>query len=309
VIFGPFRLDARTESVWRGSEEIRLRPKSYAVLRHLAERPSALVTKDDLLAALWPDVAVGDAALVVCVAEIRKALDDDARVPRFVETVHRRGYRFIGSAQTIVAGSVATAPEIVGRVDERRRLQQRLERALAGHRHVVFLTGAAGIGKTALADTFVATLNAQQFWIARGQCLDHYGSGEAYLPVLDAVGRLARGAGGDRVVALLARHAPTGLVQMPGLVADEDLATVGARAAGATHERMLREMADALEALAAERPVVVVLEDLHWSDPSTLDLITAIAGGAGLRGCCWWEPVGPRTPSRAVIPRTRSRRS
>jgi DNA-binding winged helix-turn-helix (wHTH) protein/tetratricopeptide (TPR) repeat protein len=276
VIFGPFRLDARTESVWRDGAEIRLRPKSYATLRYLAERPERLVTKDELLEAVWPEIAVGDAALAVCIGEIRRALDDDARAPRFIETVHRRGYRFIGRVRAADGGHAAAA-DIVGRTDDLGRLHERLARALAGQRQVVFLTGAPGIGKTALADAFLATLGAQDLWAARGQCLDHYGAGEAYLPVLEALGRLARGPGGDRVVAALARHAPSWLVQMPGLVADADPATITARAAGATRERMLREMADAIDALAAERPVVLVLEDLHWSDHSTLDLVTAVA--------------------------------
>ena len=114
-------------------------------------------------------------------------------------------------------------------------------------------------------------------WVGRGQCLDHYGAGEAYLPVLEAVGRLARGPGGDRVVAILLQHAPTWLAQMPRLVRGEAAAALQSRTAGATRERMFREMAEALEALAAERPLVLVLEDLHWSDPSTLDLVAGVA--------------------------------
>jgi len=101
VIFGPFRLDAATESVWRDTEEIRLRPKTFAILRFLVEHPRRLVTKEELLDAVWSEVAVGEAALAVCVAEIRRALGDDARTPRYIETVHRRGYRFIGSVPAV----------------------------------------------------------------------------------------------------------------------------------------------------------------------------------------------------------------
>lgn len=72
VTFGPFRLDPRTESVWCDAEEIRLRPKTFGVLRYLAEHPRRLITKQELLEALWSEVAVGDAALAVCVGEIRK---------------------------------------------------------------------------------------------------------------------------------------------------------------------------------------------------------------------------------------------
>jgi DNA-binding winged helix-turn-helix (wHTH) protein len=89
VTFGPFRLDAGTESIWRAGQEIRLRPKTFAVLRYLAERPGLLITKDELLEAVWSDVAVGDAALTVCVGEIRKALGDEARTPRWGSSPER----------------------------------------------------------------------------------------------------------------------------------------------------------------------------------------------------------------------------
>ncbi|MGH7311744.1 MAG: AAA family ATPase, partial [Candidatus Rokuibacteriota bacterium] len=280
LTFGPFRLDPATESVWRDAEEIRLRPKTFAVLRYLAERPGRLITKEELLEAIWPEVAVGDAALAVCVGEIRKALGDEARTPRFIVTVHRRGYRFIGAIRAAVSAEpVQTPPRgLVGRQRELSRLHGWLERALRDERQVVFVTGEPGIGKTALVEAFLATIPAAGFWSARGQCLDHYGAGEAYLPILDALGRLARRPGGDRVVNILATHAPTWLAQMPSLVSPEALADLQARTLGTTRERMLREMAEAMEALAAERPLVLLLEDLHWSDPSTLDLLAALAG-------------------------------
>ena len=279
VTFGPFRLELRTESVWRDVEEIRLRPKTFAILRYLAERPGRLVTKQELLEAVWPEVAVGDAALAVCVGEIRKVLGDDARTPRFIETVHRRGYRFIGSAPAATRSGAAPGPAttLVGRQVDLNRLQAWLERALHGERQVVFVTGEPGIGKTALVEAFLATVAGGDLWLARGQCLDHYGVGEAYLPILEAIGRLARGPEGDRVVALLGKHAPVWLTQMPAVMNAEDLAALQPRVLGATRERMLREMAEVMEALAAERPLVLLIEDLHWSDPSTLDLVASVA--------------------------------
>jgi DNA-binding winged helix-turn-helix (wHTH) protein/tetratricopeptide (TPR) repeat protein len=278
VTFGPFRLDPRTESVWCGAEEIRLRPKTFDVLRYLAERPRCLITKQELLESLWSEVAVGDAALAVCVGEIRKVLGDDARTPRFIETVHRRGYRFIGSvAATASATATALPNALVGREAELNRLGGWLDRALKGERQVVFVTGEPGIGKTALVEAFLAGIPGTRLWLARGQCLDHYGAGEPYLPILEAVSRMARAPGADRITAILTQHAPTWLVQMPSLVGTEEAAALEPRILGTTRERMLREMAEALEALAAERPLVLLLEDLHWSDPSTLDLVTAVA--------------------------------
>ena len=276
--FNGFRLDPDTESVWRGADEIRLRPKTFSVLRYLSERPRRLVTKDELLEALWPDVAVGEAALAVCVAEIRKLLGDDARTPWLIETVHRRGYRFIGSPSSGGGrGATPAPPALVGRERELALLRGDLDRAARGERQVVFVTGEPGIGKTTLVETFLEGLAASGLRLARGQCLDHFGAGEAYLPVFDAVSRLARGADDEQVVTVLERHAPSWLVQMPGIVDAGRAAALQPRVAGTTRERMLREMADAIDALASDRPLVLVLEDLHWSDPSTLDLLAAVA--------------------------------
>ena len=96
VRFGPFRLDAANAHLWCGSDKIPLKPKTFSVLCYLVERAGQLVTKEELLKTLWPNVRVGDAVLKVCIREIRQALEDQAKAPQFIETVHRRGYRFIG---------------------------------------------------------------------------------------------------------------------------------------------------------------------------------------------------------------------
>lgn len=93
--FGAFRLDPQNACVWRGAEMIKLTPKAFAVLHYLVARPGRLVTKDELFTAVWPETAVSDIALSVCVRELRKNLDDDAKTPQYIETVHRRGFRFI----------------------------------------------------------------------------------------------------------------------------------------------------------------------------------------------------------------------
>jgi TolB-like protein len=95
LTFGRYRLDARA-GLMCGGREVRLTPKALALLSFLAGRPREVFTKEELFVALWPGVAVGDAALVTCIQELRKALVDDARQPRYIETLHRRGYRFIG---------------------------------------------------------------------------------------------------------------------------------------------------------------------------------------------------------------------
>lgn len=504
VVFGPFRLDLRNEQLWDGEQAVPLKPKTMAVLCYLAERPGQLVTKEELLAAVWTEV--DDALLKICIREIRQALRDTPRTPQYIETVHRRGYRFIAavssqlsaasvqplettvqtvpetrpdkkierklaailsadvqgysrlmgedeaatirmlstyrevmtrliqqhrgrvvnapgdnllaefaSAVDAVEGAVAiqrelqtrnaklpatrqmvyriginvgdvvvedeqiygeavniTArleslaegggicisdatynqvktkvalaytymgkrqvkniaepvrayriqlepeavaiqsplspspldlrphqqaagpggtrrgrlpegpPQIVGREAELVQLYEALETARSEDRRIIFVTGEAGIGKTTLVETFLNQIaSREEVWIGQGQCIEHYGAGEAYLPMLEALGRLCREPEGERLLELLHQHAPTWLVQMPALLNATELEALQRRVLGATRERMLREMAEAIEALTQERLVMLRFEDLHWSDPSTLDLIAYLARRPG----------------------------
>jgi len=108
VRFGGYRFDIDTGRLWFGAGEIRLTPKAAAVLNVLVTHAGEPVSKERLFAAVWSGVAVSDDALTSCVQELRKALDDDPRQPRFIETRHRRGYRFVASLATVAA---PTAPE------------------------------------------------------------------------------------------------------------------------------------------------------------------------------------------------------
>ncbi len=96
--FGTFRFDMDSGRLWAGQDEIRLTPKAAAVLKVLLANPGKPVSKDDLFAAVWNDTIVSDDALTSCIQELRKALADDAKQPRFIETRHRRGYQFVARA-------------------------------------------------------------------------------------------------------------------------------------------------------------------------------------------------------------------
>jgi predicted ATPase/DNA-binding winged helix-turn-helix (wHTH) protein len=301
LTFGPFRLDEPNECLWKGSQAIQLRPKAYAVLKYLVEHPGVLVTKQQLLDDVWPDTFVSDAVLKDCIRQLREVLGDDAKSPRFIETAHRRGYRFIAfvievagqpSSPGFKESSSATSQftpyppltalpfhplNMLGREAALAQMRAWLERTLAADSQVVFVTGEAGIGKTTLVEAFLEqAAEPRNVWIARGQCLEQYGSGEAYLPVLDAFSRLVREQHRS-IIEIMRRHAPSWLVQMPGLTTDTEREALHERVLGVTRERMLRELTEAIEALTAETPLVLVLEDLHWSDYSTLDLVSYLA--------------------------------
>src|SRR5205085_1809626 len=180
--------------------------------------------------------------------------------PHFIGTAHRRGYRFIGQ---VGAGQQTPAPDheargkkafstsrlratgsllgIVGRDKTLSRMRGWLDKMLRGERQIIFVTGEAGIGKTALVDMFARGIASDPcLRIGRGQCLQHYGTGEAFLPVLEAIGRLCREQG-SFIDGLRAR-APMWLLQMPALLSPAERESLSREVLGATRERMLREI-------------------------------------------------------------------
>ena len=299
ILFPPYRLDLAESRLWHGEQEVVLRPKTFAVLQYLLEHPAQLVSKEDLLSAVWPDTYVSTAMPKLCIREIRQALGDDPKAPQFIETMSRRGYRFIapltqdskfqvpGSRFEPIPNPQPLIPSIVGREVELGQLHSCLTKARAGTQQLLFVTGEAGIGKTTLVDAFLERLvqdTADEadtadtaVRMAQGQCVEQYGAGEAYMPVLEALGRLCREPQGQHIIDLLGQYAPTWLVQMPALLDTATLEELQLKVVGAATERMLREMAEAVEALTAERPLVLVLEDLQWSDFSTLELLSSLA--------------------------------
>jgi len=282
ISFGPYRLDPRA-GLSQGPRAVRLTPKAFSLLCFLAAERGRVVAKEELFRTVWRGAAVGDAALVSCVQELRRALRDKAGKPRYIETLHRRGYRFIAppvpSAPVIAELPGFTGPDaalLVGRQVELEALQGAMAAARAGSRQVVLVAGEAGIGKTALVRAFFAQAGREApVRLAWGQSAEHYGAAEPYHPILDALARCARTSAA--LLDSLEKHAPLWLAQMPSLLPAARLRALHRRTAGATRERMQRELTDALEAAAAELPLVLWLEDLHWADAPTIDWLASFA--------------------------------
>ena len=236
IDFPPFRLDLATEQLWRGTQLLSVRPKTFAVLRYLVAHAGRLVTREELCQAVWPKMVGSERAPKQCMRELRDVLGDRGKTPRFIETLGRRGWRFVGevvsSKEEARGWRLETSPSpqasslqspaspIVGRDAELTQLHCLLEKVMTGERQLIFVTGEPGIGKTSLLAAFVAAVQDQQesqkskdksqkskvedpapspqplvppVSFAHGQCIEQHGSGEAFLPVLDALGRLARG--------------------------------------------------------------------------------------------------------------------
>jgi DNA-binding winged helix-turn-helix (wHTH) protein len=297
VSFGSFLLSAENACLQRDGRAVALTPRAFDVLHYLAGHPQRLITKDDLLNNVWADTLVSDASIKVCIREIRKALGDDAKTPTYIETVHRRGYRFIapvagardnGTAAVIAPPAFEHAAPMpaplprhpfVGRESELRQLRQGFAFASSGRRQCVVISGELGSGKTSLTETFANSLtdsNDSVPLVLYGHCFEQFGGGEPYMPVWEALGRAARQTGSAQVASLMSRHAAAHVGATSPASADP--ADPPSSPIAPRSDRLLREMSDAIESTAARTPLVIVLEDVQWADHCTIDLISALAG-------------------------------
>jgi len=293
VRFDRFELDEANARFLRDGTPVALAPTPFAVLCELARQPGSLLTKQALLDQVWGHQFVSESVLKTVISELRTALDDDARRPRFIETVSRRGYRFIAAAIAMPTTSSAGAgaaeigsphvPSFTGREEPLSRLRRAWDMACSGKRAIVWVAGEPGIGKTTLIEHFVATLG--DVIVARGQCVEHYGAGEPYLPVLEALSEVCRN--DSTLVPLLRAVAPTWLLQLPWLSTADEREALRRELAGVSPDRMLREMGEVLDRSGERRPLLLVTEDLHWSDRATIQLIDYVARRRGSGRLMW----------------------
>jgi predicted ATPase len=175
----------------------------------------------------------------------------------------------------------------VGREPELAALRGAFESAAAGCGLLVCVTGEPGLGKTTLVEDFLAALAAgdRPPGLARGRCSERLAGAEAYLPFLEALDNLLQGPGGAAAARVMKVLAPTWYVQLAPLATDDPaLARALEEAKGAPQERRKRELGVFLHELSRHRPLVVFLDDVHWADPSSVDLLSYLGGKcAGLR--------------------------
>jgi predicted ATPase/DNA-binding winged helix-turn-helix (wHTH) protein len=273
--FDSFRLDTADECLWHEDAQIALPPKQFAVLRYLVEHPGRLISHDELLDAVWPETYVQPQVLRTYVLELRKILGDDARQPRFIQSLPKRGYRFVARVTSSNGSSPppSTSPvcsgTLVGRAEELKVLSGCLERLAQAKRQVHFVSGETGIGKTALIDTFCRAMPpVGGAAVVRGQCVHGFAERETYYPVMEALGELCAPPHADWAKPVFARKAPAWLAALECKVPVQ---------AALTEERAVSDLCGALETLAADRSLVVVFEDLQWADVSTLKMIAALA--------------------------------
>lgn len=288
--FGPFRIDREQRLLTSGNALIPLAPKVFDTLLALVESGGRVVDRDSLIRKVWPDAFVEEGSLSRNISTLRKALGEGPQDQKYIATIPKRGYRFVspvsvpsaGGGPTGSAAAFTAAQGFVGRRHEMDRLAGHFERMLAGSGKVVFLTGEAGIGKSALSEEFIRWARGLHpaLCVSTGRAVEQYGTGEAYLPFLDALTALLRERR-DSVWPTLRSNAPTWCLQLPTFSSPAELDQLRQETSGATKDRMLREMGDAFAVLSATAPLLVLLEDLHWADPSTVDLLRSLCDRIG----------------------------
>jgi DNA-binding winged helix-turn-helix (wHTH) protein len=265
IRFGPFLFDRREARLWRDEAPVDVTPRALAILDALLNHREGLVTRDELVDRVWPRTIVTDAALAKRIQELRTVLGDDSRAPHYIKTFYGRGYQFIGPA----IREDRPPDDFVGRAAALDALRRAYHRMLGAERHTVLITGEAGIGKTRLLTRFLAECVDADAVIAHGACVPQ-GGAEPYLPILAALRGLADDPATD-FDGILRRHAPSWLPFVYG-------AQASGRAGVAHNQHMLlRELGLAVKHFAQRRPLIIALEDLHWSDPSTLAALDSFA--------------------------------
>src|SRR5215470_15913533 len=276
-VFHDCELDEARFELRRRGVAIKLEPKTFDVLAYLVTCADRVVSKDELLDAVWPGQTVSESVLPKCVAAARRAIGDGGTRATMIQTVHGRGYRFIAPVQSRDAAPRAGESEpaplrtpFVGYVQAMTRLRQALESALAGHGRIALLVGEPGIGKTRTAEELAAEARRRGALALVGRATEGEGA-PAFWPwmqILRAASAPARGGNDARELTELVRELDGG---------------ADTRSGGRTLEaeqarfRLFDAVAGALERTARRQPLVLVLDDLHWADEASLRLLAFVA--------------------------------
>ncbi|MDD5277785.1 MAG: winged helix-turn-helix domain-containing protein, partial [Methylovulum sp.] len=284
--FGQFRLDTATQLLWEVETNITLTPKVYRLLLYFLLHTGRLISHEELLDTVWDGRNVDDSALRLAVNSLRNALQDESKAPRYILTVCKRGYRFLAGVTEChriaeadrniplhYRPQVLLSPASHGHSSELAALQEAFQQAVNGVRRLVFLYGEQGIGKTALLETFIAKIQHPELAVLCARCVQMGGAAEPFLPLLEALESHCREPYGRLLIERLGHLAPSWLYQMLNVLDTNEIARLESKVAHINTGRMLREGADFFEMLSNNASCILILDNAHWSDEFTLDLL------------------------------------
>ncbi len=279
--FDDFELDADLYRLSRGGEPIAIGPKPFDLLLYLISHTRRTISKAELIREVWQAEVVSDSSIPTCVTALRRALSDDPNSPRYIQTIRGRGYRFIASA-VVGAGnqidsdqqSAATskAKTFVGRESEMASLTTGLSQALSGDPRTFLLLGEAGMGKTRLIEEFHHVAIDHGATVLVGRCREEEGA-PAFWPWIQIL-RTHIESGCRETLSSLEPHAAV-ISQMlpeistifPSITPLLDVEAEQARF------RLLDAVTRFLQASAKQKPLVLMIDDLHRADTSSLILL------------------------------------
>ncbi len=291
--FGQFRLQTDTHLLCYESTTIRLQPKIYQLLLYFLQHTGRLIPKTELFNEVWQGRIVEDSALRLAVNTLRKALQDETKTPRYISTTCKCGYRFLpdvrietdsqSNADSLQTYGLPYKPNRNFHVAvepynfELKQLLEAFSETSSGKRNLIFLNGLQGLGKTALLERFLASIEKTEFGLLRARCVPLESAVEPFLPLLEALERRCQESYGKLLIECLQQLAPTWLYQMLNMLNSEAIAELEPKVSHITTGRMLREGADFFEMLACQSTFILVLDNCHWSDEFTLDLVNFLA--------------------------------
>lgn len=261
-VIDSYRLDPNSFSLTREGEPIALQRRPLDLLLYLIARRDEVVLRDELLSEIWGGVVVSDGALSTAIYEIRAALGDLERAPgdRWVATVRGRGFRFIGPAQEVIPEAPVDSVPFVGRQEIAQELARDAARAASGHGGVHVVEGLAGIGKTRLIQEVTRKITGADVFTVFCEP-----AAPPFWPWVQLARALSPGeTAGSRDSSWLAETD----------TADER---------SSRHFERVEQMTDLLTRAAKKRPLVLIVEDLHWADGSSIELLDSLASRIATR--------------------------
>ncbi len=286
IAFSDCEVDEELYQLRRAGRVVKIEPKVFDVLLFLIRSRERVVSKLELLDAIWPGEAVSESVLPRCIAAARRAIGDDRTRQKLIQTVHGRGYRFVAEIGSPASGVGApdAAPEepsetplFVGREGAMRRLHRALDEALRSRGSLLLLVGEPGIGKTRTAEQLAAAARERAARVLVGRCYEGEGA-PAYWPWVQLL-RSCLAAGDEASLAADLGPGVADLAQLvPELRADSEASAAAEPIEGEQARfRLFDSVARFLERRAARQPLVLVLDDLHWADADSLLLLQFLA--------------------------------